>query len=141
MKHIVILFCLITLLFYSCGKHDKGINTSAFADFCKDNCSRNNKDALACKLTSPELQKRKATIIANLKNQIIERKELDNGYLFKFKGSDKMIDELTEFAKSERQCCDFFTFNISITGDTSFVLMELTGPEEVKEFIKTEMEL
>jgi hypothetical protein len=52
-----------------------------------------------------------------------------------------MIDELTEFAKSERQCCDFFTFNISINGDTNFVSLEITGPGEAKKFIKTEMEL
>jgi hypothetical protein len=31
---------------------------------------------LTCKLTTPELQQRKATVIASLKKQVIERKEL-----------------------------------------------------------------
>lgn len=54
------------------------------------------------------MQKRKATVIASLKSQIIEKKELENGYIYKFKGNDPVLDELAEFIKTERQCCDFF---------------------------------
>lgn len=107
----------------------------------KDNCCKKSTTELSCKLTTPELQKRKATVLESLRKQIIEKKELENGYAFKFNGSDKMIDELTEFAKTERQCCDFFTFNLAITGDTTAVWFEIVGPKEAKEFIKTELEL
>jgi len=69
------------------------------------------------------------------------KKELENGYAFKFNGTDNMLDELTEFIKTERECCDFFTFNLSIGGDKKEIWLELTGPKEAKEFIKTEMEL
>lgn len=41
-------------------------------------------NGIACKLTSPELQNRKETALANLQMQTIERKELHNGYAFKF---------------------------------------------------------
>lgn len=96
---------------------------------------------MTCKLTSPELHKRKETVLADLRKQVIEKKELDNGYAFKFKGSDAMIDQLNEFIKTERQCCDFFTFHLSIAGDQSEVWLELTGAKGVKDFIKTELEL
>src|SRR5262245_56390268 len=57
---------------------------------------------MMCKLTSKELQERKETVLASLKSQITEKKELANGYAFKFPGDDKTIDELTAFIKSER---------------------------------------
>jgi hypothetical protein len=74
---------------------------------------------LTCKLTTPELRQRKATVIASLKSQMTDKKELKNGYSYKFAGTDKMVDELAEFVKTERECCDFFTFHLSISGDKS----------------------
>jgi hypothetical protein len=46
---------------------------------------------------------------------------------------------LTEFIKSERQCCDFFDFAIRIKA--GFAWLDITGPKGAKEFITTEMEL
>ena len=85
---------------------------------CSDGCSAENKTGIiSCTLTNPELKRRKATVIASLKAQLIEKKELKDGYAFKFAGNDKMVDELAEFIKTERECCSFFTFNLSISGD------------------------
>ncbi len=50
-----------------------------------------------------------------------------------------MVDELTEFIKTERECCDFFTFNLAISGDKREAWLELTGTDGVKEFINSEM--
>lgn len=108
--------------------------------FCSTDCqARNNSAELVCKLTSPELQQRKATILTHLKNEIREKKELQNGFAFKFAGTDQMLDELTEFIKTERECCSFFIFNLSISSDKSEVWLELTGEQDVKEFIITEL--
>lgn len=95
--------------------------------------------ALVCKLTSKELRERKETIIASLKKQILEKKELSNGYAFKFAGTDNVIDELSEFVKSERSCCNFFTFGLSYSGDGKEAWLNLTGPEGTKDFIRTEL--
>jgi len=107
----------------------------------RDDCCKRPAGELVCKLTTPEMDERKATVLASLRKQVLEKEELTNGYAFKFAGTDSMIDELTEFAKTERHCCDFFTFNLSISGDTSAVWFEITGPLEAKEFIETELEL
>src|SRR4051812_1146362 len=77
-----------------------------------DSEAKNNKSSLTCKLTTPELRKRKETVIASLKKQMLQKKELKNGYAYKFAGTDKIIDELAEFVKTERACCDFFVFNL-----------------------------
>jgi len=99
-----------------------------------------NEKALSCKLTSPELQERKATTIAELKSMQKEKKELNNGFAFKYEDNDQMLDLLTDFVKTERQCCDFFHFAIRIEGDNA-IWLDITGPNGAKEFIKTELEM
>ncbi len=79
---------------------------------------------LSCKLTAPELQKRKATILASLRKQVIEKREFSNGFAFMFTGTDETLDKLIEFIKTERECCSFFTFNLSISGDKNDAWLE-----------------
>lgn len=76
-------------------------NVSSQSKVCISDCESNNKNTkFTCNLTTPELKKRKETVIANLKSQMLEKKELKNGYSYKFPGSDKILDKLTEFIKS-----------------------------------------
>lgn len=97
---------------------------------------------LACKLTAPELRRRRETVIANFKKQVIEKKELDNGFAYRFNGSDNIIDELSGFIKTERICCDFFEFNLSVSGRPDNPLwFTITGPEGIKDFVLTEIGL
>lgn len=95
--------------------------------------------SLACKLTTPELQKRKATVIAELKAFVLEREELENGYAYTFDGTDNILDKLIGFVKTERTCCDFFTFEIFIEAKT--VCLRITGPTGAKEFLRDEVDL
>jgi hypothetical protein len=118
------------------------MDTKETTSSCSDDCKAKSKSTeLSCKLTTPELQARKKTVLESLRKQMLEKKELKDGYAFKFPGSDKMVDELIEFIKTERECCDFFTFNLSISGDKTIAWLELTGVEGAKDFIKTELEL
>ena len=94
-----------------------------------------------CTLSSPELRKRKETVIAGLKARLIEKRELKDGYAFKFTGDDNMVDQLMEFIKSERQCCGFFTFTLTVSGDKSEAWLALTGPVGTKLFIESEVGL
>ena len=94
---------------------------------------------VVCRLTTTELQKRKATVIAELKALVLERTELTNGYKYEFNGTDEILDKLNTFIKTERMCCDFFTFQLVIDGDKA--LFYITGPEGAKEFLKEEIDL
>jgi hypothetical protein len=94
---------------------------------------------VTCKLTTAELQKRKATVIAELKALVLERKELENGYSYKFEGTDETLDKLNDFIKTERMCCDFFTFHITVEDQTA--LLSITGSNGAKEFLKAEVDL
>lgn len=138
MVRSIFLMCLPALILSGC-KNELGADKLSFS-LCSDECkAKSANGVMACKLTSPELQKRKETVLASLKSQLTGRKELKEGYAFKFPGTDKMVDELVEFIKTERECCDFFTFNLSISGDKSEAWLELTGAEGVKDFIAAEL--
>lgn len=143
MKRITILLVISFFCLMSCqDKSNNAASDKTKTSVCTDKCQATNKDkTLACKLSSPELQKRKETVLASLKKQVLEKKELADGYAFRFNSSDKMIDELTEFIKTERECCGFFTFNLSISGDKSEVWMELRSKDGGKDFITSEMGL
>lgn len=95
---------------------------------------------LACKLTTPELQERKRTVVAELKQLLLEKTELTNGYRYRFEGSDVLVDLLTAFIKTERMCCPFFVFTLTVAGEGGSALLDLTGEEGVKEFIDQEIE-
>lgn len=99
------------------------------------------EEALVCKLTPKELQVRKATVLESLRKQVIKKKELTNGFSYKFDNSDKVLDELTDFIKTERQCCDFFDFSLAIISDDNVIWLSLTGPKNAKDFIKAELNL
>jgi hypothetical protein len=94
---------------------------------------------VTCKLTTPELQKRKATVIAELKSLILTRQELENGFSYKFEGKDEILDKINDFIKTERMCCDFFTFQLTVEENTA--LLNITGPAGTKEFLKEEVDL
>ena len=146
MKKSIVIIAFSVFVFFGCNDNSSRQQGRALASGesknskCSVFCKAKSTD-LSCKLTTPELQKRKETVLASLKKQVMERRELNEGYAFKFPGSDKMIDELTEFIKTERECCDFFVFNLSINGDKSEAWLEITGVEGVKEFIALELEM
>ncbi|HQQ98925.1 MAG TPA: hypothetical protein PLX35_16755 [Cyclobacteriaceae bacterium] len=96
---------------------------------------------LTCKLTTPEFRARKATIIAELKSLSVGREEMENGYRYTFSGSDEILDLLTSFIKSERNCCDFFSYRLTVGEPMGHTYLDLIGPEGVKQFIKEHIEL
>ncbi len=100
-----------------------------------------DKNQFSCKLTTKELQNRKKTVLLSLKEQLLARKEFKNGFAFVFPDTDKMIDELIEFIKTERTCCDFLIFELLIKGDKCVIELKLTGKEGVKDFITEEIGL
>lgn len=99
----------------------------------------NATKAPACKLTTPEFQKRRATVIAELKAFVLHRKEVSHGMAYYFPGTDEILDKLITFIKTERICCDFFTFELIV--DANKVILNMSGPEGAKQFLREEVGL
>ncbi|MBE7174154.1 MAG: hypothetical protein INR73_26500 [Williamsia sp.] len=117
-----------------------GENTVGSSPVCTPGCEAEDQ-AFTCKLTAAELRERKILVLASLKKQVLKKRALKNGFAYKFAGSDAMVDELVTFIKTERTCCDFFTFQLSISGDKRESWLKITGPEGAKDFISHELEL
>lgn len=96
-----------------------------------------NAKTLTCKLTTPDLQKRRATVISELKGLVIRKQPLTSGLKFSFESQDEVLDKLVDFIKSERLCCDFLSFQLSVVEDTA--TLEITGPEGTKDFLEHEV--
>lgn len=75
---------------------------------------------------------------AALLGGIRERKELTNGYAFRFPANS--LVQTAQWAANERKCCPFFAFRIDVAGSED-VWLSLTGPEGVKPFIVAELGL
>jgi hypothetical protein len=146
MKNLFSLFAALMILLFAedvaaqCSKNCKGCSKKHSSTKNTGMNSEETSKALSCKLTSPELRKRKEEVIAQLKKEVIEKKELSDGFSYKFSGTDEMLDTLTAFIKSERQCCDFFNFRLTVNADSA-IWLDITGPENVKEFITAELEM
>jgi len=94
---------------------------------------------LSCALSAPAMRQRKDTVIRSLVAQIQSRKELLNGFSYKFSGGDPIVDELAEFVKTERTCCSFFSFHLFFQPQKRSARLTITGPTGTKAFIQAEL--
>lgn len=137
MKNLA-LHLLSALLLLSCKQKLQNDAASVSQSFEKLNVVSTDKE-IACKLTTPELQARKAGALAELKKKVLETVETEHGFAFRFAGSDETLGQLMVFIQSERQCCDFFTFKLGIQDTKSPIWLEISGAAGVKTFVKDEL--
>ena len=96
---------------------------------------RSRETPLACKLATPELAQRVAALESEVFNAILETRELEDGYGFRFPEGDEWIQKLTEFVVFERECCSFFRFELVVEPERGPLWLNLRGGPEVKTFI------
>ncbi|MBA3451401.1 MAG: rhodanese-like domain-containing protein [Chloroflexia bacterium] len=90
---------------------------------------------IACSLEAGELAKRGAAIRRELFAAVEERRDLADGYAYRFPGSDELTDKLLAFAAAERTCCAFFRIELAFEPGLGPIWLTLRGPEGIKEFI------
>ena len=93
-----------------------------------------NELPIACTLTSAELQERRITVLANLRQSVVEFKELPDGYAYSL-SSDASLQDLAAMIELERQCCPFLRFTLTVEPAGGGVWLELTGPPGTREFL------
>ena len=90
---------------------------------------------LACSLTSDELEVR-GNENADLFAQVRGVEELADGYRFAFPAEGDGIPALLQFVLAERDCCPFFTFELSFPSPHQTVWLAVRGREGVKEIVR-----
>jgi hypothetical protein len=91
---------------------------------------------IACSLTDPEFQQRRADLLKTFQEALLETKELDDGYAYRFP-SGANFAELAQLITFERECCPFLRFNLRLEPANGPLWLELTGPEGTKVFLQS----
>lgn len=90
---------------------------------------------IRCELTDAELRHRRKDYLDKIAGALIESGELENGFKYRFRIADMLIQDLAEVIDLERRCCPFLNFKMSVESGKESVSLELTGPQGTKEMI------
>jgi hypothetical protein len=96
----------------------------------------------ACDMTAipTDLRSVHHRLIRHLMTEAVERvQELPDGFGFRFPAGE--YDSVTEFVERERLCCPFLGFTLEVTPDQASLVLRITGPEGVKDFVRAELHL
>ena len=94
------------------------------------------ENPIACKLSSAELQLRRAEVLERVKADVTNVTELEGGLRFEFSGTQDQIRRLGTLIELEHECCPFLKFQLTVAPGDGPALLELTGPEGTKDFLK-----
>jgi hypothetical protein len=90
---------------------------------------------IACALTSAEEARRLALLERELFGAALDRRDLVDGYEFRFPGDAHWLTKLAAFIADERACCPFLAFEIVCEPAAGPIWLRLRGREGVKDFI------
>ncbi len=91
---------------------------------------------IACTLTAEEQAAWSAGIGRTVFGGYQERRELSDGYAFRFPGDTHWAQTLSDFVMHERECCPFFTFALVFAPAQGPIWLHLTGSAEIKAFVE-----
>ena len=90
---------------------------------------------IACRLTEPALQERRSTVLQKVGQSVLEIRELEDGFAYRFPIDDAWLGSLNELIRFERRCCPFLSFRMIVEPDDGPVWLEIRGPAGTKEFL------
>jgi hypothetical protein len=94
-----------------------------------------NLDAL-----SPDERARHAAALRELGGRVLERRELPDGYAYRFAWESGILADFAEWIPLERACCPFLRMSVEVEPGNGSIWLRLTGSGAVKEFIRSEFE-
>ncbi len=99
--------------------------------------SGNSEETDFCNLPSAEQRKIQASLYKKFALLVTERKEIANGFAYKFSSEKTKLSELEEFIKNEGECCPFMSFKIVSQSNKKEIWVEVTSPKGEKEYFET----
>jgi hypothetical protein len=96
---------------------------------------------IACTLGPAAIKARREDLLGGLVRQAEERVDLPNGYRVRFKAQDGLLSMIANVVDTERQCCRFLRFQLTIEPDERSIWLEFTGPPGTREFLAGMLEL
>lgn len=90
--------------------------------------------AIACNLSAAELEERGADLLPGLLAVTEAHEPVENGYRLTF--TAEHLPTVFDVVKSERECCPFFRFDLTVEPAAGPVFLTLSGPPGTREFIE-----
>jgi hypothetical protein len=86
-----------------------------------------------------EQRERQRELLGQLRADVKEVRELDDGYAFGHSPDRDVLLAIAEFVANERLCCPFFEFGLTVERDGGPVWLRITGEGEAKRVLEAEM--
>jgi hypothetical protein len=98
---------------------------------------------LACDFSAltAEEQGRQQVLHRQLRADVKEVVELEDGYAFRHSPDMDVLLAVAEFVANERLCCPFFEFGITVERAGGPVWLRMTGADEAKRILKAELDV
>lgn len=89
-------------------------------------------------LTAQERKRHFDELSPTLRARMKSIHELRDGFEFEFPPDTATFQLVSEWVAGERLCCPFFDIDIHVEHEGRSLWLRLTGPEGVKQFIRSE---
>ena len=89
---------------------------------------------IVCTL-NPDLQQRRDALLPGIIQRAVSREAIDGGIRIRFVDSPGVVADIARVIESERQCCRFLHFRLSMEPDLGPICLEVTGPDGTVEFL------
>ncbi len=86
-------------------------------------------------------RERYATLLDELRSVLQEKRELPDGFAFRFPAEPVLFLKLADWVTLESRCCPFLRFQLSLEQEAGPAWLRLTGREGVKDFLKNEFQM
>ena len=90
-----------------------------------------------CALSQTEMGGR-VSLLHEISKGVLESKEFEDGYGFRFAPEARWLQALTEIILLERECCTFLQFAIVAEPNDGPIWFEVRGSKKVKSFLKNQ---
>ena len=90
---------------------------------------------VACRLLPAELRRREATLLADVRRQVVSAHPLEDGYALLLKPDDSTIRLVAGVIEVERRCCPFLQFRLTLAQESRGLLFEMRGPDGSRELL------
>lgn len=90
---------------------------------------------VACTLTDQDLAAHRQHLLAALFPYVEAQEPLDDGYAWRFGGSDERWADLVAFVQFERRCCSFLRLQLIAEPQQGPLWLKATGPPGTKAFL------
>ena len=90
---------------------------------------------IACTLSPEALRTRRDGLLADLLRRAEHHEFKDEGLRLRFSPDDDTLATIARAVDSERRCCRFLHFGITVEPDGGPISLELSGPAGTREFL------